>query len=106
MKNSNLFMQKLSGLLIIILGIALVAIAGDGDITCLLVLIPIGLLLMFTKADVFSVKAHAERNADMNSSYIIRQVRGHYEVYCGGAFICSGDTRDECIETIEELAAA
>lgn len=35
--------------------------------------------------------------------YIIRAVRGHYEVYSlEGRFLCSGDTEAEAIATMEE----
>ena len=33
----------------------------------------------------------------------IKNVRGHYEAYVGGRFVCSGDTRGECMETVEEI---
>lgn len=32
----------------------------------------------------------------------IRSVRGHYEAYLRGRFVCSGDTRRECEETAED----
>lgn len=36
-----------------------------------------------------------------DSSYEIKNVRGHYEVYKDGKFLCSADTRKEASEEVE-----
>lgn len=38
-----------------------------------------------------------------DSSYEIKNVRGHYEVYKDGKFICSADTVKEAAEEIESI---
>ena len=37
--------------------------------------------------------------------YDIRNVRGHYEVFSNGEFICSGDTVNEAIREAEDYLA-
>lgn len=36
-----------------------------------------------------------------DSSYEIKNVRGHYEVYKDGKFLCSADTKREAVEEVE-----
>lgn len=37
-----------------------------------------------------------------DSSYEIKNVNGHYEVYLNGLFYCSADTMPEAIEELEK----
>jgi len=38
-------------------------------------------------------------------AYKIINVRGHYEVYINGEFICSGDTQNEAAREAEKVLA-
>jgi hypothetical protein len=44
-----------------------------------------------------------DSNRKMKESYEIRNVRGHFEVYKDGKFVCSADTKKEAEEEIEEM---
>ncbi len=103
MCRSRMAAQRLSGVLLVLLCIAALIVSGDGDATCIVVLLPVGGWMIFGKTNLFATCV--ERSGNMNR-YTIKHVRGHYEVYFGNKFICSGDTRDECIEAIEEMMAA
>lgn len=78
----------------------LVGEPGRGlDITPLFLTIPIA--LSFIAGDIKRI--FAVRKEQNTMSVEIKNVRGHYEAYVGGRFVCSGDTRGECMETVEEI---
>ncbi len=68
---------------------------GQGvDITPLFFTVPMALVFITTDLKRIFGKEHTTME--------IRNVRGHYEAFLGGKFICSGDTRSECAEAAEE----
>lgn len=69
------------------------------DITPLFLTIPIA--LTFIAGDIKRIFTMRKEHNIM--SVEIKNVRGHYEAYIGGRFICSGDTRSECAEAAEEF---
>ncbi len=94
--------QKLAGLALLLLPCLMLMICRGGDGTALLLTIPLGMWMTFGKTDLFGIN-DADRRDTME--YSIKYVRGHYEAYLGSRFLCSGDTRDECIEAVDEILA-
>ena len=92
----------------IALGAALLALSvlgGAIDATPLFITVPMGLYQM-GKPIVWALTRPRKEQRKMAEVYEIRSVRGHYEAYVGGNFICSGDTHRECAEAAEDYFSA
>ena len=96
--------QRWAGLALLFFPCLMLLICRGGDATALLLTIPLGAWMVFGKTELFSLNSGNEMRRS-NMDYRIKYVRGHYEVYLGSRFICSGDTKDECMEAIDEMSA-
>lgn len=74
-----------------------------GDCTVMFFTLPLGIMVI-VKPEIAVVRRsiRPERTNDMTQVFEIRSVRGHYEIYVDGEFLCSGDTPAECLEALDE----
>lgn len=92
------------GAVLLAVSVLLCMLAGEPggavDTTPLFITVPMALYQIGMAAwKVFHPRKEKRKMAEV---FEIRSVRGHYEAYVGGRFICSGDTHLECEEAAEE----
>ncbi len=78
---------------------------GPIDATALIIALPLG-IYQIAKPLIWAWTRPRTEQRKMAELFEIRSVRGHYEAYISGRFICSGDTRRECAEAAEEFVSA
>jgi len=101
----TLLAQKVYGLIVALLPVWLLTtmprFESVLDATALIITVPLGIYMLTTKKYILGFARMKGAIMKSNNGFEIKSVRGHYEVYRFGRFVCSGDTERECEEFIE-----